>query len=60
MKSTNMTSNNIRKCLKIIRVSETCPSTILPNGLTAEKTAFDYVLSGTHARKKRKKRKKKQ
>lgn len=46
----------LRKCLRIIRAPETMPSTILPNGETAERTAHMYVLQGNKKRNQQKRK----
>lgn len=48
---------NLRRCLRIIRNIDTLPSTILPNGDTAENTAHFYVLRGNKKRNMQKRKK---
>lgn len=47
---------HLRKCLRIIRDIHTLPSTILPNGKSAELTAHIYVLSGNKKRNQQKRK----
>ena len=40
----------VRQCLKIIRLETTMPDDILPNGLTASETAFNYMIQSRQKR----------
>lgn len=51
-------SATMRQCLRIIRDTDTLPSTILPNGRSAKAVAHEYVLFEKYKRSINKKRRK--